>query len=110
MKASPSTEGPRNLLVRVHELPLIASIKVSDDFDDYSNEDIDGKFRMLSDRRQRQGESHSDVFADNRSEILQLQSYVSHDSDLPVVLDSDSVYFKNYFYSSNEVEPSTGNV
>ena len=74
MKASPSTEGPRNLLVRVHELPLIASIKESDNFDDYSNEDIDGEFRMLSDRRQRQGESYSDVFADNGSEILQLQS------------------------------------
>ena len=73
MKASPSTEGPRNLLIRVHELPLI-SLKESDDFDNYSNEDIDGKFRMLSDRRQRQGESYSDVSADNGSEIPQLQS------------------------------------
>ena len=72
MKASPSTEGPRNLLVVVHELPLIASIKESDDFDNYSNEDIDGKFRMLSDRRQRQGQSHSEILADNRGEILQL--------------------------------------
>ena len=74
MKASPSTEGPRNLLVRVNELPLIASITASDDFDNDSNEDIDGKFRMLSDRRQRQGDIYSDVSTDNGSEIPQLQS------------------------------------
>ena len=74
MKASPSTEGPRNLLARVNELPLIASITASDDFDNHSNEDIDGKFRMLSDRRQRQGDIYSDVSTDNGSEISQLQS------------------------------------
>ena len=74
MKASPSTEGPRNLLVRVNELPLIASITAPDDFDNDSNEDSDGKFRMLSDHRQRQGDIYSDVFTDNGSEIPQLQS------------------------------------
>ena len=55
MKASPSTEGPCNLLIRVNELALIASIKASDDFDNDSNEDINDKFRMLSDRSWRQG-------------------------------------------------------
>ena len=55
MKVSPSTEGPHNLLIRVNELPLIASIKASDNFDNDSNEDINDKFRMLSDRSWRQG-------------------------------------------------------
>ena len=72
MKASPSTEGPRNLLVRVHELPPTAPIKASDDYDNYSNGDINGKFRILSDHRQRQGESYSNAFADNGSAIFQL--------------------------------------